>query len=45
MGYEEVISRNAISLTFVDKFEEEEIEKIVKTFAKKYKQIRVLNEQ
>lgn len=45
MGYEEVISRNAISLTFTKKYEEEEIENIVKTFAKKYRQIKVLNEQ
>ena len=44
MGYEELISRNAISLTFTQKFEIEEIEKTVKTFAKKYKQIKVLNE-
>ena len=44
MGYEEIISRNAISLTFTKKYEIEEIEKIVKTFAKKYRQIRVLNE-
>lgn len=45
MGYEEVISRNAISLTFTQSFEEEEVEKFVKTIAKKYRQIRVLNEQ
>ncbi|KAB7887785.1 cysteine desulfurase [Poseidonibacter ostreae] len=45
MGYEEVISRNAISLTFTKKYEEEEIEKTVNAFAKKYRQIRVLNEQ
>lgn len=45
MGYEEIISRNAISLTFTQEFEEEEIEKIIKTFVKKYKQIKVLNEQ
>ena len=45
MGYEEIISRNAISLTFTQKFEIEEIEKVVKAFAKKYRQIRVLNEQ
>ena len=45
MGYEELISRNAISLTFTRRFEEEEIEKTVNTFAKKYRQIRVLNEQ
>ncbi len=44
MGYEELISRNAISLTFTKKYEIEEIEKIVNTFAKKYRQIRVLNE-
>ncbi|MGB1226863.1 MAG: cysteine desulfurase [Poseidonibacter sp.] len=45
MGYEEIISRNAISLTFTQEFEEEQIYKIIKTFVKKYKQIRVLNEQ
>ena len=45
MGYEELISRNAISLTFTQIFEDEEIEKIVKAFAKKYRQIKVLNEQ
>jgi hypothetical protein len=45
MGYEELISRNAISLTFTQKFEQQEIEKIVKIMAKKYRQIRVLNEQ
>ena len=45
MGYEEVISRNAISLTFSQVYELEEIEKIVKIFHKKYRQIRVLNEQ
>ena len=44
MGYEELISRNAISLTFTQSFEVEEIEKIVNTFSKKYRQIRVLNE-
>lgn len=45
MGYEELISRNAISLTFTKTFDEAEIEKIVNVFAKKYRQIRVLNEQ
>ncbi|MGB5791531.1 MAG: cysteine desulfurase, partial [Poseidonibacter sp.] len=45
MGYEEIISRNALSLTFTEIYQEEQIEKIAKLFAKKYKQIRVLNEQ
>lgn len=45
MGYDELTSRNALSLTFIEKLEEKTIEKIAKTFAKKYRQIRVLNEQ
>lgn len=43
MGYDELTSRNALSLTFIEKLSDEEIEKIVKTFAKKYRQIKVLN--
>ncbi len=45
MGYDETTSRNALSLTFTEKIDEEKIEKIAKTFAKKYRQIKVLNEQ
>lgn len=45
MGYDETTSRNALSLTFIEKLDEEKIEKIAKIFAKKYRQIRVLNEQ
>ena len=44
MGYDELTSRNSISLTFTKKLEIFEIEKIVNTIAKKYKQIKVLNE-
>ena len=44
MGYEEIISRNALSLTFTEKIEDEDIEKIVNKFAKKYRQIKVLNQ-
>ncbi|MDY0051988.1 MAG: cysteine desulfurase [Aliarcobacter sp.] len=44
MAYDETTSRNSISLTFTQKLEEKEIEKIVNTIAKKYKQIKVLNE-
>jgi selenocysteine lyase/cysteine desulfurase len=43
MGYDETTSRNSISLTFTKEYEEETIEKIVKTMAKKYRQIKVLN--
>lgn len=44
MGYDELTSRNALSLTFIEKLSDEEIEKIVNTFAKKYRQIKVLNQ-
>lgn len=44
MGYDELTSRNSISLTFTKKLEAFEIEKIVNTIAKKYKQIKVLNQ-
>lgn len=44
MGYDELTSRNALSLSFTEKLSEEEIEKIVKIFAKKYRQIKVLNQ-
>ncbi|QKJ22606.1 cysteine desulfurase [Poseidonibacter lekithochrous] len=45
MGYDELTSRNALSLTFCEKLDSKTIEKIAKTFAKKYRQIKVLNEQ
>lgn len=44
MGYDETTSRNSISLTFTKEYEEVSIEKIVKTMAKKYRQIKVLNQ-
>jgi cysteine desulfurase len=44
MGYDELTSRNSISLTFTHKLEDFEIQKIVNTIAKKYKQIKVLNQ-
>ena len=44
MGYDETTSRNSISLTFTQKLEDEEIQKIVNKIAKKYKQIKVLNQ-
>ncbi len=44
MGYDELTSRNSISLTFTQKLEISQIEKIVNTIAKKYKQIKVLNQ-
>ena len=44
MGYDELTSRNSISLTFTQKLEDIEIEKIVNKIAKKYKQIKVLNQ-
>ena len=40
MGYDEITSRNAISLSFVDEIDESMIEKIVKTIYLKYKQIK-----
>ncbi len=45
MGYDEDTSRNAVSLTFIDKFSEEQCEKIVKIMYRRYRQIKVLNEQ
>jgi len=45
MGYDETTSRNALSLTFIEKLDIDTIEKVTKTFAKKYRQIKVLNEQ
>ena len=44
MGYDVTTSRNSISLTFTQKLEDEEIQKIVNKIAKKYKQIKVLNQ-
>jgi cysteine desulfurase len=44
MGYDELTSRNALSLTFTEILSEEEVEKIVNIFAKKYRQIIVLNQ-
>ncbi len=44
MGYDELTSRNSISLTFTKSYDEQTIEKIVKTMAKKYRQIKVLNQ-
>lgn len=45
MGYDETTSRNALSLTFIEKLDIDTISKVTKTFAKKYRQIKVLNEQ
>lgn len=43
MGYDETTSRNAISLNFLQYFDEETILKIVDKIEQKYKQIRVLD--
>lgn len=43
MGYSELEAREAISLSFDKNFEDKEIEKIAKTIAKKYRQIKALN--
>jgi len=43
MGYDETTSRNSISLSFDKSYEKEEVEKIVKKLAKRYRQIKVLN--
>ncbi len=45
MGYDEQTSRNAIALSFYKEYSLEQIEEITKFFYKKYKQIRLLNEQ
>ena len=42
MGYDESISRNAISFSFVDDINEETITKLINTFYFKYKQIKIL---
>jgi len=44
MGYDETTSRNAITLSFSEKYDEQTIEKIVNKIAKKYLQIKVLNQ-
>ena len=43
MGYSELESRQALSLSFSSPLKSEDIEKIVKTISKKYRQIRALN--
>ncbi len=43
MGYEEIESRWALSLTFTEELNSEEIEKIVKTMSRKYRQIKALS--
>ncbi len=45
MGYDETTSRNALSLTFCEKLDTNIIEKVARIIAKKYRQIKVLNEQ
>lgn len=45
MGYDELTSRNAISLSFIEEYSKEDIQKLSKLFYKKYRQIKVLNEQ
>ncbi len=44
MGYDELTSRNSISLSFNQEYSELEIQKIVKNIYRQYKQIRLLNE-
>ena len=44
MGYDETTSRNAITLSFSQNYDEPIIEKIVNKIAKKYLQIKVLNQ-
>ena len=44
MGYDETTSRNAITLSFSEKYDEQTIEKVVNKIAKKYLQIKVLNQ-
>ncbi len=44
MGYDETTSRNAITLSFSQNYDEPTIEKIVNKIAKKYIQIKVLNQ-
>ena len=44
MGHDETISRNSISFSFDKTYAQDEVEKIVQKLAKKYRQIKVLNE-
>lgn len=44
MGYAEDVSRNSISLSFHKKYEEKQIDEIVKMIQIKYKQIKTLNQ-
>lgn len=44
MGYTELESRQALSLSFSNELNNEDIQKIVKTISKKYRQIRALND-
>ena len=44
MGYDEQTSRNAISFSFVDAMQNEDIEKVVDILYLKYKQIKALND-
>ena len=44
MGYDELTSRNAITLSFCEKYDDNTIEKIVNKIAKRYLQIKVLNQ-
>ncbi len=43
MGYPEIESRWALSLTFIQNYCSEDIQKIVKTISKKYRQIKALS--
>jgi len=45
MGYDELTSRNSISLSFYKTDEEIDVKKIVKTIYLKYRQIKALNEE
>lgn len=44
MGYSELESRQALSLSFSEVLNEDDIQKITKAIAKKYRQIRALND-
>ncbi|PLY09205.1 MAG: cysteine desulfurase [Arcobacter sp.] len=44
MAYDETTSRNSISFSFDKAYTQDEVEKIVQKLAKKYRQIKVLNE-
>lgn len=43
MGYDELTSRNAITLSFEKSYSINEIDKIVNLISKRYLQIKVLN--